>query len=475
MSHPFDDPRMEEAFQKWITPIVHYCVEDIEQLRESVIAYQLCHHDLLLDCGDRAILRRMLEEPIPQKMVKGGKKVKGTFKDPEREAAFQNWLKALGAPASAVPKLRNKIRKLKMTAEELDADTIRLREESQQNQPEFKCRQGCGACCVFMSISSPIPGHPNGKPAGVTCNALTKTWECSLYNTDLFPAICKQFKGDPETCGKTFEEAKKGIIALERQTTTQKKETAMGKGVVKSFILKKWQDVVDNYKAEIEDLIIKSGVKAVIVKPHYFYDSSTKTMAWTDSESVIRSSKSGITCGFYRHDKYVPEEHRSEHTFIVFCGDRGAVYGTAFLVTTLYEHWEIPVIEELRDEMALRRVLELGLSTDQPFPELEQVKTEQATKWKEEDGYKAELTLEEQNFLRDLVKGKLNANQHEALFEQAEIPFGFIYNDLSAVGKAKLWNILMDAEELGGDAIDIDIRVALQNYGKETQQEAATS
>jgi len=125
--------------------------------------------------------------------------------------------------------------------------------------------------------------------------------------------------------------------------------------------------------------------------------------------------------------------------------------------------------------MALRRVLELGLSTDQPFPELEQVKTEQATKWKEEDGYKAELTLEEQNFLRDLVKGKLNANQHEALFEQAEIPFGFIYNDLSAVGKAKLWNILMDAEELGGDAIDIDIRVALQNYGKETQQEAATS
>ncbi|MGO2368564.1 MAG: YkgJ family cysteine cluster protein, partial [Serratia sp. (in: enterobacteria)] len=27
------------------------------------------------------------------------------------------------------------------------------------------CRADCGACCIAPSISSPIPGMPNGKPA----------------------------------------------------------------------------------------------------------------------------------------------------------------------------------------------------------------------------------------------------------------------------------------------------------------------
>ena len=31
----------------------------------------------------------------------------------------------------------------------------------------FGCRPGCGACCTAPSISSPIPGMPEGKPAGV--------------------------------------------------------------------------------------------------------------------------------------------------------------------------------------------------------------------------------------------------------------------------------------------------------------------
>ena len=29
------------------------------------------------------------------------------------------------------------------------------------------CRDGCGACCIAPSISSPIPDMPAGKPAGV--------------------------------------------------------------------------------------------------------------------------------------------------------------------------------------------------------------------------------------------------------------------------------------------------------------------
>jgi Fe-S-cluster containining protein len=31
----------------------------------------------------------------------------------------------------------------------------------------MNCRLGCGACCIAPSISSPIPGMPQGKPAGV--------------------------------------------------------------------------------------------------------------------------------------------------------------------------------------------------------------------------------------------------------------------------------------------------------------------
>ena len=31
------------------------------------------------------------------------------------------------------------------------------------------CRSGCGACCLAPSISTPIPGMPQGKPAGVRC------------------------------------------------------------------------------------------------------------------------------------------------------------------------------------------------------------------------------------------------------------------------------------------------------------------
>ncbi|MGU7695722.1 YkgJ family cysteine cluster protein, partial [Escherichia coli] len=29
----------------------------------------------------------------------------------------------------------------------------------------MECRPDCGACCTAPSISSPIPGMPDGKPA----------------------------------------------------------------------------------------------------------------------------------------------------------------------------------------------------------------------------------------------------------------------------------------------------------------------
>ena len=43
------------------------------------------------------------------------------------------------------------------------------------------CRIGCGACCIAISISSPIPGMPDGKPAGVRCVQLTDDNKCQLF------------------------------------------------------------------------------------------------------------------------------------------------------------------------------------------------------------------------------------------------------------------------------------------------------
>ena len=32
----------------------------------------------------------------------------------------------------------------------------------------MECRIGCAACCVVISISSPLPGYPDGKPADMS-------------------------------------------------------------------------------------------------------------------------------------------------------------------------------------------------------------------------------------------------------------------------------------------------------------------
>ena len=45
---------------------------------------------------------------------------------------------------------------------------------SKEEVNAMECRIGCGACCIAPSISSPIPGMPDGKPAGVRCVQLTR-------------------------------------------------------------------------------------------------------------------------------------------------------------------------------------------------------------------------------------------------------------------------------------------------------------
>jgi len=83
---------------------------------------------------------------------------------------------------------------------------------------EFACRPGCGACCIALSISSPIPGMPKGKPAGVRCLHLTEDYRCNIYNHPDKPAACSNLKPLREMCGNSREEALEYLAALERAT-----------------------------------------------------------------------------------------------------------------------------------------------------------------------------------------------------------------------------------------------------------------
>ncbi len=83
----------------------------------------------------------------------------------------------------------------------------------------MECRPGCAACCIAISISSSIPGMPNGKPAGVRCVNLDDDGYCTIYKRPDYPKICGDFKADPEYCGNTREEALKNLAELERLTS----------------------------------------------------------------------------------------------------------------------------------------------------------------------------------------------------------------------------------------------------------------
>jgi Fe-S-cluster containining protein len=81
-----------------------------------------------------------------------------------------------------------------------------------------ECRAGCGACCIGLSISSPIPGMPEGKPAGVRCIQLTDDDRCRIYGSAERPAVCNRLRPMEEMCGASREEALERLALLERLT-----------------------------------------------------------------------------------------------------------------------------------------------------------------------------------------------------------------------------------------------------------------
>lgn len=83
---------------------------------------------------------------------------------------------------------------------------------------EHACRPNCGACCIAVSISSPIPGMPEGKPAGVRCIHLNENRLCNLYGKPERPQVCVDFQFSEAFCGSNREEAYDNYIALEQLT-----------------------------------------------------------------------------------------------------------------------------------------------------------------------------------------------------------------------------------------------------------------
>jgi uncharacterized protein len=88
----------------------------------------------------------------------------------------------------------------------------------EMNSDTGECRPGCAACCIAPSISSPIPGMPEGKPAGVRCVQLTPDNLCVLFGWSERPSVCLSLRPSAAMCGATAAEALAILSALEAAT-----------------------------------------------------------------------------------------------------------------------------------------------------------------------------------------------------------------------------------------------------------------
>lgn len=82
----------------------------------------------------------------------------------------------------------------------------------------MECRPGCGACCTAPSISSPIPGMPQGKPAGVRCIQLDAANRCRIFGQPERPAVCGGLQPSVEMCGDGPVHAMRWLGEMEART-----------------------------------------------------------------------------------------------------------------------------------------------------------------------------------------------------------------------------------------------------------------
>jgi uncharacterized protein len=83
---------------------------------------------------------------------------------------------------------------------------------------ETSCRAGCGACCIAPSITSPIPGMPDGKPAGVPCVQLDAEMRCRIFGRPERPAFCGGLRPSRDMCGDDAGQAMVWLARLEAET-----------------------------------------------------------------------------------------------------------------------------------------------------------------------------------------------------------------------------------------------------------------
>lgn len=95
-----------------------------------------------------------------------------------------------------------------------------MRSLSNQRELSLDCRPGCGACCIAPSISSPIPGMPDGKPAGTRCIQLTEDNRCKIFGSASRPLVCSSLMPSQEMCGTNNQAAMDYLNELERETSS---------------------------------------------------------------------------------------------------------------------------------------------------------------------------------------------------------------------------------------------------------------
>ncbi|MFC3653036.1 YkgJ family cysteine cluster protein [Dyella humi] len=84
----------------------------------------------------------------------------------------------------------------------------------------MQCRAGCGACCIAPSMTSPIPGMPNGKLSGERCIQLTDDNRCAIFGDPRRPAVCARLQPEPAMCGADRQHALRWLTKLEAATHT---------------------------------------------------------------------------------------------------------------------------------------------------------------------------------------------------------------------------------------------------------------
>ncbi|MFM1873753.1 MAG: hypothetical protein RL398_3175 [Planctomycetota bacterium] len=82
----------------------------------------------------------------------------------------------------------------------------------------FACRDGCGACCIAPSITTPFFGMPNGKRAGERCVHLAADLRCTIFGRPERPQWCRDLRPEPSMCGNDANEAMTILDRLERLT-----------------------------------------------------------------------------------------------------------------------------------------------------------------------------------------------------------------------------------------------------------------